>query len=347
MINPLDKKEINFIGHRKLFLIISLCLVVASMLVFIFNPPRMSVEFVGGSTITYINTPENTTEDTVRDAVINAGAGDDVMVQTMSSNGVDGFLVRLAETDVQKTEEYAMASANTLGVDSSDVQSSTISPSWGASVVQSSIIAFIVGLLLILVYVAVRFKDIKIGTVAIVALLHDLIIVLGIYALVGRELTPNTIAAVLTIMGYSLYDTIVTFHSIKDNAESGKFKQNFWTIANHSINEVIVRTVNTTLSSIIPVIFMLVLGGTTLSDFAFAMVIGLIAGSYSSVALAAPLYSIWKSRELNIAKMNCKYNPGVVNTDTADILKLEHNTDDLAEYRIKRAEQDKALVAAA
>lgn len=345
MINPLDKKDINFIGHRKIFLIISLCLVIASIAVIGIKGMTLSTEFVGGSTITYINAPEDTTEQTIRDAIADTGYDGDIMVQTMSSNGTEGFLARIGETDVQSTESYAQGSADILGISDSDIQTSTISPSWGASVVQSSLIAFFVGLLLIMAYVAIRFRDAKIGAVAIVALLHDLIIVLGVYALVGRELTPNTIAAVLTIMGYSLYDTIVTFHSIKDNASSGKFKQNFWTIANHSINQVIVRTVNTTVSSIIPVAFMLAFGGTTLSDFAFAMLIGLIAGSYSSVALASPLYAIWKSHELEVAKMNVKYG-SAVNTDVADIMGYERNTDELPEYREKLAAKDERLLAA-
>lgn len=331
MIN-LDKKEINFIGHRRLFFAISAVLVVLSLAILGFKigtgTMPVSTEFVGGSTITYINTGDGINENDVREALSSAGYTDEATVQTMSSNGSDGFLARIDTTDVQQAEQYASASADKLGVATDDVQVSTIGPNWGAGVIGSSILAFVIGMLFILVYVWVRFRDVKMGVTAIIALLHDMIIVLGVYALFGRELTPNTVAAILTIMGYSLYDTIVTFHSINDNASSGELKQGFYTIANHSINQVIVRTMNTTITTLVPVLFMLAFGGTTLTDFAFAMTIGLITGSYSSVAIASPIYAIWKSHELDIAKLNVKYGTNV-NTDTKSIMRYAKGVDDM------------------
>ena len=333
MINPLDKKEINFIGHRKVFLIISLCLVLASILAIGVRGLTFSTEFVGGSTITYIDTADELTEGDVRDALAKAGYEGEALVQTMSSGNHDGFLARIDTTEAQDAERYAAASAETLNVTSDNIQVSTIGPNWGADVISSSIIAFVVGMLLILLYVWIRFRDVKMGATAIVALLHDMIIVVGVYALVGHEITPNTVAAILTIMGYSLYDTIVTFHSINDNAKDPRTKQNFWTIANHSINQVIVRTMNTTLTSLTPVVFMLIFGGSTLQDFAFAMVIGLIAGSYSSFALASPIYAIWKNKtEYEVQKINWKYGSKVV-TNTKKIMGYEKNVEELLEKR--------------
>ena len=145
------------------------------------------------------------------------------------------------------------------------------------------------------------------GFTAVVALLHDLIIVMGVYALIGREVTPNTIAALLTILGYSLYDTVVVFHRINDNMKELNIRCSFMTMANHSVNQVFLRTINTTLTSIIPVIAMLFFGGETLQDFAFAMVIGLISGSYSSIAVATPLFSMWKTREPANAKLQKRF----------------------------------------
>lgn len=325
----LDKKEINFIGNRKIFLIISLCLVVASLLAIGIRGLSFSTEFVGGSTITYLDTTEGLTEADVRTALAEAGYEGEAAVQTMSTNGHDGFLARIDTTDVEAAEKYAAESCDDLGVSSEDVQVSTIGPNWGTGVLKSSLIAFAIGMVLILAYVWLRFRDLKMGATALVALLHDMIIVIGVYALVGHEITPNTIAAILTIMGYSLYDTIVTFHSIDDNAKEGRTKQSFWTIANHSINQVIVRTMNTTITSLTPVIFMLIFGGATLQDFAFAMVIGLIAGSYSSFALASPIYAIWKNKtEYEVQMLNWKYGDAV-NTDTQDIMGYSKGVDDL------------------
>ncbi len=186
----------------------------------------------------------------------------------------------------------------------------TIGPDWGTSVIQSSIIAFLVSIILIIIYIAIRFEY-KMGVTAIIALLHDLVLVMGIYALVGREVNPNTIAALLTILGYSLYDSVVVFHRINDNMQETDIKCTFMTMANHSINQVLVRTINTTLTSLIPVVAMLLFGGETLKDFAFAMTIGLVCGSYSSIAVATPLYAMWKTREPRYAKLAKKYGPEI------------------------------------
>ena len=200
--------------------------------------------------------------------------------------------------------------ANDLNLSTSSYEVSTIGPDWGAGVIQSSLIAFLVSILLIIVYIAFRFEY-KMGLMAVLALIHDLVIVVGVYALFGREITPNTIAALLTILGYSLYDTVVVFHRINDNMKESKVKCTFMSMANHSLNQVFVRTINTTLTSFIPVLGMLLFGGETLKDFAFAMAVGLIAGSYSSIAVATPLFSLWKSREPKYAKLQKKYGSSI------------------------------------
>ena len=165
--------------------------------------------------------------------------------------------------------------------------------------------------MLIIAYIGIRFRSYKMGVVAVITLLHDLIIVVGIYALIGREFTPNTVAALLTILGYSLYDTVVVFHRVNDNMQESSAKVTFMTMANHSINQVFIRSINTTLTSLIPVLFMLLFGSETLKDFAFAMVIGLICGCYSSIAVAMPLFSAWKSREKDNVKLTKKYGAAI------------------------------------
>jgi len=131
-------------------------------------------------------------------------------------------------------------------------------------------------------------------------------ITLGIYALFGQEVTPNTVAALLTILGYSLYDTIVMFHRIKENSYSLS-KQSFMGMANDSINQVLVRTVNTIILSLLPVVVMLFFGGDTLYDFALALSIGLLVSSYSSFGTATPIYVLWKEREPKYAALKKKY----------------------------------------
>ncbi|MEY8313859.1 protein translocase subunit SecD [Adlercreutzia muris] len=298
------KHDINFLGYRKIFLTaaaiaMALCFVVVGV-----RGLNFGIEFVGGTSVAFHGTGDVTIEQ-MRDAFNEAGEPDAV-IQTTETGGEPGFLVRTTTTSAEDATTRANQVADKLGLESSDFEVTTIGPDWGASVIQSSVIAFLVSILLIIVYIAIRFEY-KMGVMAIVALLHDLILVVGIYALVGREVNPNTIAALLTILGYSLYDTVVVFHRINDNMKGEDIRCTFMTMANHSMNQVFIRTINTTLTSFIPVFAMLLFGGETLKDFAFAMAIGLIAGSYSSIAIACPLYCMWKTREPKFAKLQKKY----------------------------------------
>lgn len=302
------KKDINFMGARKVLLSVSAFLVLASIATVGFKGLDFGIEFVGGTSVSFHNTGDITIEQ-MRDAFTEAGEPDAV-VQTTNSDGTEGFLIRTTSTSAEDAASVATAVANDLNLSTSSYEVSTIGPDWGAGVIQSSLIAFLVSILLIIVYIAFRFEY-KMGLMAVLALIHDLVIVVGVYALFGREITPNTIAALLTILGYSLYDTVVVFHRINDNMKESKVKCTFMSMANHSLNQVFVRTINTTLTSFIPVLGMLLFGGETLKDFAFAMAVGLIAGSYSSIAVATPLFSLWKSREPKYAKLQKKYGSSI------------------------------------
>ena len=298
------KHDIGFLQARKIFLTVSGILVVACIAVVCIKGVTFGIEFVGGTSVTYSNTGDLTSQDITQ--AFNKAGVKDATVQTTENDGQKGFLIRMTETNAQTSEHIARTVADELHLSAENTQVSTIGPDWGTSVVRASLIAFFVSLALIIAYIAIRFEY-KMGFTAVVALLHDLIIVMGVYALIGREVTPNTIAALLTILGYSLYDTVVVFHRINDNMKELNIRCSFMTMANHSVNQVFLRTINTTLTSIIPVIAMLFFGGETLQDFAFAMVIGLISGSYSSIAVATPLFSMWKTREPANAKLQKRF----------------------------------------
>lgn len=302
------RRDINFMGARKILLSLSAVLIVLSVAVVGIKGVQFGIEFVGGTSIAFHNTGDITIED-MRAACADAGEPDAV-VQTTTSDGSAGFLIRTTNTSPEEASATANQIADSLGIATDSFEVNTVGPDWGAGVIQSSAIAFAVSLLLIIAYIAIRFEY-KMGIMAVVALLHDLIIVVGIYALVGREITPNMVAALLTILGYSLYDTVVVFHRINDNMKESSLKCTFMSMANHSINQVFIRTINTTLTSFVPVFGMLIFGGETLKDFAFAMAVGLIAGSYSSIAVATPLYAMWKTREEKNAKLVKKYGPEV------------------------------------
>ncbi len=298
------KHDINFLDYRRIFLTVAAVLIALCFVVVGVRGLNFGIEFIGGTSIAF-NSTGDITIDQMRDAFDAAGEPDAV-IQTTVTNGDPGFLVRTTTTSAETAAANANSVASSLGLPSDSFEVTTIGPDWGASVIQSSLIAFLVSIVLIIIYIAIRFEY-KMGVIAVVALLHDLILVMGIYALVGREVNPNTIAALLTILGYSLYDTVVVFHRINDNMKGSDIKCTFMTMANHSINQVLIRTINTTLTSLIPVLAMLLFGSETLKDFAFAMVIGLICGSYSSIAIATPLFAIWKTHEKRYAKLRKRY----------------------------------------
>ncbi|MBO4364786.1 MAG: protein translocase subunit SecD [Eggerthellaceae bacterium] len=302
------KHDINFLKYRKVFLGLAAAAMVACLLCIGIKGLNYGIEFIGGTSITFNGTGDITTEQ-IRDAFDDAGEPDAV-IQTTESNGEEGFIVRITQTDAAAAAGTATDVAESLGISTDSFQVDTIGPDWGTTIIKSMIIALLVSFVLIVLYIGFRFEY-KMGLTALVALLHDIILVVGIYALVGREMNPNTIAALLTILGYSLYDTVVVFHRIADNMEHSDIKCTFMTMANHSINQVFLRSINTSLTSLFPVVCMLLFGSETLQDFAFAMVIGLIAGCYSSIAIACPLFAMWKTREPEYAKLEKKYGTEV------------------------------------
>lgn len=303
------KRDINFLGHRKTFLAIAAAMIVAAFVIVGVRGLNFGVEFQSGTSIAF-NSAGDVTIEQVRDAFNEAGEPDAVVQTTVSSDGEPGYLVRTTETDASSATAVATEVASDFGWSSDSYQVSTIQASWGAGVIQSSLIALLVSFALIIAYIAVRFEY-KMGLTAIAALIHDIIIVVGIYALVGREVTPNAVAALLTILGYSLYDKVVVFHRINENMKGDQPRCTFMTMANRSINQVIIRSVNTSLTSLIPVVAMLLFGGETLKDFAFAMAIGLVCGAYSTISVATPLYAIWKTHEEKYASLVKKYGPEV------------------------------------
>ena len=331
------KHDINFLGYRKIFLSVAAAAMVLCFIVVGVRGLNFGIEFVGGTSVAFHDTGDITTEQ-MRTAFDNEGEPDAV-IQTTNTNGTDGFLVRTTTTSAEDATATATAVADELGMTSSDFEVTTIGPDWGVSVIQSSVIAFLVSIVLIIIYIAIRFEY-KMGLMAILALFHDLILVMGIYALVGREVNPNTIAALLTILGYSLYDTVVVFHRINDNMQGENIRCTFMSMANHSLNQVFIRTINTTLTSLIPVLAMLLFGGETLKDFAFAMVIGLVAGSYSSIAIATPLYAMWKSKEPRYAKLEKKYGTEI------GLFEFEHaGSEGIASIPLARLEAQKKAAA--
>jgi preprotein translocase subunit SecF len=303
--------EIPFMPHRKKFLGLSCALIVLALVGLIARGLVFSIEFQGGTEMDFRSTGDVTIEQ-MRSALSDVDEGS-ATVQTAVTEGENGFLVRSDTTDPTTANDHATAVAETLGLASDSFTVTTIGPDWGADVTRSSALAFCVAIVAIIAYVTIRY-EFKMSLCAVAALLHDLVITLGVYAWFQIAISPNVVAALLTIMGYSLYDTVVEFNRMDENSKQlhDNRHRTYLQIANFSINEVFVRSINTTVVAIAPVIALLAIGGTTLRDFAFAMLVGELLGTYSSIAVASPLLAMWKTREDKWAKLEKRYGASSV-----------------------------------
>ena len=197
-------------------------------------------------------------------------------------------------------ETVELQSGLAKSIDATAFGVKNVSASFGRQIAKSAILAIIVSLLLIVGYISVRFQW-QFALPVMIALAHDIILTVGVYALVGREVTISTVAAVLTVLGYSIYDTIIIFDRIRENIPLMK-RGSFRSIANVSLWETIPRSLATTFITLLPIASLLVFGGDTLKDFAFALLIGIASGAYSSIFIAAPLLAWFKEREPEYAR---------------------------------------------
>ena len=203
-------------------------------------------------------------------------------------------MVQISAEESGRTAQVTQALQSSFG-NRGEPEVTEVGPTFGKTVANSALIAIIASLSVISIYIALRFEW-KFAVPVLIALMHDVLITAGIYALVGREVTTSTVAALLTILGFSLYDTIIVFDRIRENVPrmpSAAFSQ----IVNRSMSEVIVRSLATSFCTILPVLMLFVFGGDTLKDFAFALIIGTLSGAYSSVFIASPVLVHWKERE--------------------------------------------------
>jgi preprotein translocase subunit SecF len=197
-----------------------------------------------------------------------------------------------------KGDLLRQALARAGGISVNDINEQDVGPTWGGTISRKAVVGLVVFLVLVTLYITFRF-ELKMAAGALAALAHDLVITAGIYALVGREVTPETVIAVLTILGYSLYDTVVIFDKVKENTESAAMvaRDTYSGVVNTSLNQTFMRSVNTSLVVLFPIGALLLFGGQTLKDFAFALFVGVASGTYSSIFVAAPILAMFKEQE--------------------------------------------------
>ncbi|AXK32374.1 protein translocase subunit SecF [Streptomyces armeniacus] len=290
----------DFVGKRKLWYGITLCFVIVSLLGLGFRGLYMGIEFQGGAVFT--TPPTKVSQEDARQ-VAEDTSGRDARVQELGSGALR---IQVTDLETEESGETRDALAKELGVSSQKVNAELVGPSWGDQMTDKAIQGLIVFLVLVSVYLALAFEW-RMAVAALVALLHDLAVTVGVYALVGFEVTPGTVVGMLTILGYSLYDTVVVFDKVKEKTKNvtKQDRHTYGELANLGINATVVRSVNTSVVALLPVAALLFIGsgllaGGMLKDIALSLFIGLTAGTFSSIMIATPVTTDLKLREPKI-----------------------------------------------
>lgn len=289
--------DIDFVGKRRLWYGLSAFLIAASIVGIVINGLALGVEFKGGSVIDFARTPGSGLEqvrETVRDVV-----GHDPIVQQAGPN----WRITTQSLDGAEVSAVQEAVARRFGVSKEQVSTQVIGASWGGEVSQKAWIGLAVFMIAIMLYLSMAFEW-RMALAAIVALIHDLVITAGVYAWTGFEVTPATMLGFLTILGYSLYDAVVVFDMIKEvTAKLGpSAKMTYTQAANDALSHTLIRSLNTSLTAILPVAAILFVGTTllgagTLKDLSLALFVGMVVGTYSSLCVATPILVTLKERE--------------------------------------------------
>ena len=283
----------DFMGSSRWFFSLSGTILLVGALAIGGNGLHFGIDFESGSRIqTGLVRPAS--ENQVRDVMRQAGFPD-AQIQKVSSKGVGGSGYQISTRTLQPGTVQKVKAGLDQRYGVKNFSNQSIGPTFGQTVASSALIAIIASLLVISVYIALRFEW-KYAVPVLIALMHDLLITAGVYSLTGREVTTSTVAALLTILGYSLYDTIIVFDRVRENVPRMP-RAAFSQIVNRSMSEVLTRSLATSFCTLLPVLSLLLFGGQTLKDFAFALLVGVASGAYSSIFIASPVLTHWKERE--------------------------------------------------
>ncbi|WP_432092490.1 protein translocase subunit SecF [Streptomyces sp. bgisy100] len=287
----------DFVAKRKIWYGVSILITIVAIVGLAVRGLNMGIEFSGGAVFT---TPKTTVSAAHAQEEAEKASGHDAIVQKL---GNGGLRIQITDVGTEKSDQIREELAKDFKLSSQSINAELVGPSWGEQIANKAWLGLGIFMALVVVYLAIAFEW-RMAVAALIALVHDLTITVGIYALVGFEVTPGTVIGLLTILGYSLYDTVVVFDGLKE-ASRGITKQTRWTyseIANRSLNATLVRSINTTVVALLPVAGLLFIGGGflgagMLNDISLSLFVGLAAGAYSSIFIATPLVADLKERD--------------------------------------------------
>ena len=285
--------SVDFVGRQKLWYTISAVILVISIAALVFRGLNYSVEFKGGSVFRFTDSGATTTEITT--VVAEAGGGSDAIVQKLGSGSSQSWQVQTAKVPFSTQTKIQDALTSHFHLKADAVSVSFVGPSWGSQISAKALQALIAFLIVIVIYLSIAFEW-RMASAALIALLHDIVITIGVYALTGFEVSPATVIGLLTILGYSLYDTVVVFDKVRENTAGllGTGRSTYSQAANLALNQTLVRSINTSLIALLPVAAILVvgvalLGAGELKDLALVLFVGMLSGTYSSICIATPV----------------------------------------------------------
>jgi preprotein translocase subunit SecF len=295
------ESSLNIVGRRKLWYAVAAVVVLLTILLPTLRGGfNFGIEFRGGSEFRLTNSQE-LPQSLAVDAIQSVVPGVQVVVAQV---GLADLRIQTEQLADVESEEARLALAKAYGLSDEQVASSFIGPNWGEEVTNQALLGLVIFLVLVSVLMALYFRSWKMSAAALIALAHDLIITVGIYGAFGFEVTPAAVIGFLTVLSYSLYDTVVVFDKVRENTQEIEFSETrtFGEMVNLAVNQTLVRSINTSIVGVLPVASILfigsiLLGAGTLRDIALVMMVGTIVGTYSSVFLAAPVYSHLRENE--------------------------------------------------
>jgi preprotein translocase subunit SecF len=297
--------SVDFVGRKKLWYTISGVILLVAIAALIFRGLVFSVDFKGG-VVYHFTTAPSVSQAQVTNTFVGAGSGPTITVQRVNTSG---WRVQTPALGTGAEYKIQNAVAAKFGLARNSVSVQSVSSSWGAQIVHKALEALIFFLIVIVVYLSVAFEW-RMATAAFVALIHDIVITVGVYALLGFQVSPASVIGLLTILGYSLYDTVVVFDKVRENTAGllATRRTTYSSAANLALNQTLVRSINTSLIALLPVVSILavsvtLLGNGELKDLSLVLFVGMLSGTYSSICIATPVLADLKERESDYATL--------------------------------------------
>ncbi|MDI6600744.1 MAG: protein translocase subunit SecF [Thermoanaerobacteraceae bacterium] len=288
----------DFIGKRNIFFVISLIVILAGIIATMINGPQFGIDFTGG-TVIQINIGKEFNNSDIYDILNKYNVGKDSFVQQAGDYKHEVIIKTVDMPDSERQniindilKKYDLKTDAILAVNN-------VGPTIGSELRRNALMAVVIASVAMLIYIAIRFEY-KFGVAAIVALIHDLLVTYAVYALFKIPINSSFVAAMLTILGYSINDTIVIFDRIRENLKNGKRKMGLEELINTSITQTMTRSINTALTTLVTITILYFIGPSSIKEFALPLIVGITSGAYSSIFIASPIWYLWKRTEKGV-----------------------------------------------